>query len=209
MKVVTLRCSGCGATTEFTIGANAQYATLKDVLARIPNKKDADEIIKQYMKISERKSPAAMSVFSMNMVEGLENIAYDACGEETVGLFDAESEELAESYITEKQKEGFSASVKKWDEAFAKEGIVAFPALYLCPKTRRPMQGVYLAMHWLEDKKEKYYVYHNPCPECGTQLVLIDDRNVGFMHEDLKTIAHCDKCNGQLVVDRVVFKNGK
>ena len=209
MKVVTLRCPGCGATTEYVIGANAQYATLKDVLARIPNKKDADEIIKQYMKISERKSPAAMSVFAMNMAEGLENIAYDACGEETVGLFDPESEELAESYATEKQKEGASASVKKWDEAFTKEGIVAFPALYLCPKTRRPMQGTYLAMHWLEDKKEKYYVYHNPCPECGAQLVLIDDRNVGFMHEELKTIAHCDKCNAQLVVDRVVFKNGK
>lgn len=206
VKVITLKCSGCGATTNYVIGAGPQLATLKDALARIPGKKDTDEIIKQYMKISERKSQAAMNEFSSNPAEVLENIAYDACSEEKVGLFEPESDAVAQKFFTEKQKEGFHASVAKWDAAFAKEGIVAFQALYLCPKTRHPQQGLYLSMHWTEDKKERHYHYRNLCLECGTPLVLIDDRNAGFMHEDLKTIARCSKCNAPLVVERVSFR---
>lgn len=206
IKIVTLRCSGCGATTNYVIGAGPGLTTLKDALARIPNKKDTDEIIKLYMKIGERRTPVAMNEFSSNPADALQNIAYDACSEETVGLFEPEADAAAQKFFTDKQKEGFTASVAKWDAAFAKEGIVAFHALYLCPKTRHPQQGLYLSMHWLEDKKEKYYQYHNGCTECGTQLVLVDDRNVGFMHEGLKTIARCNKCNAQLVVDGVSFK---
>lgn len=206
IKVITLRCSGCGETTNYIVGAGAQYATLKDILVRIPNKKDADEILKQYMKIGEHKSQLEMNMFAMNAAESLQNIAYDACSEETVSLFEPESEATAQGYVTEKQKEGVAASVKKWDDAFAKEGVVSFQALYLCPKTRHPQQGLFFAMHWTEDKKEKYHVYHNACQECGTPLVLVDDHNTGFMHEDLKTVARCDQCNSPLVIDRVSFK---
>ncbi len=75
IKVVTLKCSGCGSTTNFVIGAGPQLTTLKDALARIPNKKDTDEIIKQYMKISDRRTPRAMNEFSSNPSDALQNIA--------------------------------------------------------------------------------------------------------------------------------------
>ncbi len=206
IKTVSFKCAGCGAVHTFTIGAGQSLTTLKDALTRIPGKKDTDEILKYYMKISERKTALQMNEFASNPADALENIAYDVCSEETVGMFGPEEEEAAKAYFTDKHKEAFAASIKKWDAAFAKMGIVAFTAIYMCPKTRHPQQGLYLSMHWAEDKKEKYYRYRNICNECGTPLVLVDDRNVGFMHEGLDTILRCNKCNGTLSVARVDFR---
>ena len=37
-------------------------------------------------------------------------------------------------------------------------------------------------------------------------MILIDDENIGFMHEDCRTIGHCEKCRVPLVVEKVSFK---
>lgn len=133
------------------------------------------------------------------------NIRYDLCGVEVKKLLDAEGKIVEEKYIGEKVKESVEASGEKWVSAIQKEGIVAFDAMFFCPKTQKIKQGMYLSVRWKENE-DKAYVYPNKCEECSSAMILIDDENIGFMHEDCRTIGHCEKCRVPLVVEKVSFK---
>lgn len=205
-KIVTLRCPKCGNKYSFNVGAGAHFASWRDIVARIEDKKESEKIIATFKELSAVKGKAAMNDFANNPAELLANIKYEDCGEETIKLLDREEGGNAE-FFDDKTKEGIAASAAKWNATNAREGIVAYEAMYICPKTRRIKQGIHLAIRWLDDKKrEKSYVYRNKCNECGAALTLIDDENLGFMHESFPTVGHCEKCDTHLVVEQVGFK---
>ena len=205
VKVITLRCPECGNTYSFNVGAGAQLASWHDVSTRITDKKEHEKIMEIFVKLSAQKSKAAMLDFSSNPAEVLNNIRYDLCGVEVKKLLDAEGKIVEEKYIGEKVKESVEASGEKWVSAIQKEGIVAFDAMFFCPKTQKIKQGMYLSVRWKENE-DKAYVYPNKCEECSSAMILIDDENIGFMHEDCRTIGHCEKCRVPLVVEKVSFK---
>ena len=205
VKTVTLRCPECGNTYTFNVGAGEQLSSWHDVSVRITDKEEHNKLMEIFMKLSAQKSKAAMPEFSSNPAEVLNNVRYDLCGVEVRKLLDAEGESETEKYIGEKAKESIEASGEKWAAAMRKEGIVAFDAMYFCPKTQKIKQGMYLSVRWKENE-EKTYIYSNKCDECSSAMILIDDENVGFMHEDCRTIGHCEKCSVPLTVEKVSFK---
>lgn len=115
IKVVTLRCPGCGNTYSFNIGADSRFATWHDVAANITDKKEYAKLLEAYSKIADQKTKPEMVEFGQNYAESLYNIRYDLCGEDTVGLLDFETDEEAEKYFGDKAKESITASGEKWE----------------------------------------------------------------------------------------------
>lgn len=206
IKVVTLRCPGCGNTYSFNIGADSRFATWHDVAANITDKKEYAKLLEAYSKIADQKTKPEMVEFGQNYAESLYNIRYDLCGEDTVGLLDFETDEEAEKYFGDKAKESITASGEKWEALGKREGVIAFQAMYMCPKTRNLKQGVHLSMRWLDGNKEKTYVCRNFCDDCSAGMTLVNDGNIGILHSDCRTTARCEKCKEQLVIDKVSFK---
>lgn len=206
IKVVTLRCPECGNTYSFNVGADSKFATWHDVAASLNDKKEYGKLLEAYSKIIDSKSKAEMNDFSQNRAESLYNIRYDLCGEESVKLLDVENDEQVAAYFNDGAKNSIVASSEKWEAVAKKEGVIAFQAMYLCPKTHNVKQGIHLSMHWLDGNKAKTYTYRNNCGDCGNAMTLLDDGNVGFMHEDCPTVARCEKCKANLVVDKVSFR---
>lgn len=201
-KKLTLRCA-CGNTYTYQIGATPRFATWQDAMAHIKDEKETDKLVDAYMRVSKLMTDDGLALFSMNPAEHLTNIYYKACGE-TVPLFDPEvlapiTAVLFDAKITEQ----IAASQRKWTEVLQREGIVAFEALYMQPKTRLLSAGIFLQMRWFEDKKERVCTYTNRDSN-GNALLLVDDGNVGFCYEGLPTTAKCT-CGNVLTVDSVVF----
>ena len=206
LKVVTLRCPSCGHTVSFNIGADSRHSTWHDVAAQIDDKKEYGKLLDEYMEIAEIMGEDEMELYGINPVEALNGINYSVCGVDTVKLFDVEDEEALTSLYSEATSGSIKASMEKWNLLAKKEGVIAFAAMYLCPKTRTPKQGVFLSMRYMDGKKERLHIYHNKCDDCSSNLVLVDDQNVGFMHDNLPTVAHCEKCHNSMVVEKVSFK---
>ena len=206
IKVITLRCPSCGHTVSINIGADSRYSTWHDVAAQVNDKKEYGKLLDEYMEIAEIKGEDEMELYGINPVEALNCVNYDVCGVDTVKLVDVEDDAELTVLNSDASNESIKASMEKWRALAGKEGVLAFAAMYLCPKTRTPKQGIFLSMRYMDGKKERYYVYHNKCDDCSTNLVLVDDQHIGFMHDNLPTIALCEKCHKNLVVDKVSFK---
>lgn len=206
VKTVTLRCPDCGNTYTFNIGADASLAGWREILARMNNSKECAKLNDMYMKIAETRNKIEQFEFVQNPAEALNNIPYALCGEESLSLIDPEVADVS-SFIGEKAQESIAASDEKWKAALQKSGILGFEAMYLCPKTRHPKQGIHVSVRYKDEKqKDVLYVYRNACGDCGTNMVLLNDENAGFMHVDCPTIARCEHCNKQLWIDKVSFK---
>lgn len=206
IKAITLRCAECGETYTFTVGAGAKLTNWHDVAARIADKKENDKLMEIIAKYASGKSKAALQEFTLNTADALDNICYNMCGVETKNLLMYAEGEDPDRYFCDITKEGIASSTEKWKTATQREGLLAFEAMYLCPKTQHVKQGLYVSIRWKEGAHDKLHVVPNKSDESSTPLVLLDDGNVGFMHENCPTIAHCEKCNSQLVVDKVSFK---
>lgn len=207
LKVVTLRCPGCGKTYSFNVGADAGLSTWRDIAARIADKKEAEKLNELLVKLSEKRGKAAMGDFTRNAAEVLNNIDYAATKADTMLLIDSESPEAAVEFFNDKAKESIAASAEKWATVAQREGLLAFEAMYICPKSRKVKQGLHVSVRYKDDKGgDNAYVCANKCDDCSSELVLLDDGNAGFMHEDCPTIAHCSDCGGSLVIDKVSFK---
>ena len=207
LKVITLRCPGCGNTYDFNIGADSKLKNWYDALAKISDKKEVERLQDAYTKVIENKTKPAATEFSINAADALNNVQYALCGEETVKLVDEIPDETADAIFSEKVMESADASQAKWAESFKKDGITAFEAVYICPKSHHPKQGLHLSLHWKDDKGNmKTFVARNSCDDCSAKLTLANDGNLGFMHEGCATVARCENCNGILAVDKVSFK---
>lgn len=205
-KVITLRCAACGETHEFRVGAGPQLATWREIAERLPEK-EAEKVNGLLTKLSEKRSKAGMKEACRNAAEVLCNVHYDGCGEEVKPLLGEIAPEDSERIYSEKVCEGAASSDEKWADALQREGVLAFEAVYLCPKTRRPKQGVHVSLRIKDEKGTQLaYVYKNGCDDCGSALTLADDGNIGFMHIGCETVANCPKCGKPLTVDGVNFK---
>lgn len=204
-KVLTFKCAECGDITQYQVGATSMLATWQDAMAMVSDEKETDKLVEAYMKVSHYKGEAAMTGFAMNPAEFLTNINYEALGVDLEPLFDEQARKASEPVFNAKVQAQIADSHMKWLDALSRDGIVAFKALYICPKTRRLKQGLYLRMRWQEDKKERIVSYTNKCDECGSPLVLADDCNMGFCYEGQPTTAKCGRCGGTLLGDHTTF----
>lgn len=206
-KTVTLRCPTCGKTMTFNVGAGAEMGAWREISAMISDKKEAEKFKDIYLRLSEKRNKAAMSELTRNQADAFGNICYASLGENVVKLLDDEHAQENEACFNEKAKESIAASNAKWQAAVQKEGLIAFEAIYICPKSRKPKQGVHISLRYKDDKqRDNVCVYRNSCDDCNASPILADDDNIGFMHEGCATMAYCDKCSVQLVVDTVSFR---
>ena len=205
-KVVTLRCSGCGATYDFKVGANEKLASWREIEGRITDKKEAEKLGGMLAKMAETRTKAAMKEVCRNAAEVLGNISYENSGEDTVPLLSEVTPEFTAVAFNEKVQEGVTSSAAKWKASSEREGLEAYEAIYLCPKSHRPKQGLHCVLRVRDSKGVRVaYVHKNACDDCSASLTLVNDGNLGFMHEDCATKARC-KCGGTLTVDKVSFK---
>lgn len=206
-KTVTLRCPSCGATHDFTVGAGPQLSAWREIAERIPDKKERENIAGLLAKMAEKRSKAAMKEVCRNAAEPLNNVRYEGLGEDAVPLLEELSPEQKERIFGEKVNESIASSKEKWAAAAEREGIVAFEAIYLCPKSRKPKQGLHFSLRVKDEKGVRTeYVYKNKCDDCASTLTLANDGDLGFMHEDCATVARCPGCGAPLAVDKVSFK---
>lgn len=205
-KIVTLRCAGCGATYDFMVGANEKLASWREIEARIPEKKEAEKLGAMLAKMAETHTKVAMKEVCRNSAEVLNNISYENCGEDTTPLLREVPPELTAVAFNEKVNEGVVSSAAKWKAASEREGLEAYEAIYLCPKSHRPKQGLHCVLRARDNKGVRVvYAHKNACDDCSATLTLVNDGNLGFMHEECATAARC-KCGGALTVDKVSFK---
>lgn len=206
-KTVVLRCPKCGNTHTFTVGAGAELGAWRDVYAVIPDKKEGDKITEILVKLSEKRNKAEMRELTRNQADALNNIYYDVLGEDSIKLFTEEHAAECAACINDKAKESIDSSREKWQAAARKEGLIAFEAIYFCPKTRTPKQGMHVSLRYKDDKqRDNVIVLRNKCDDCSSAPVLLDDCDAGFMHEGLPTAAYCKDCSVPLEVDSVSFK---
>ena len=207
-KTVTLRCPTCGKQYTFNVGAGASLSGWREIVSLVSDKKEADKLNEIYVKLNEKRPKAFMSEFGRNAADALNNIIYEEVGESSTKILDEEKNENIDSLIGEKASDSIAASKEKWHAAVGREGVLAFEAIYMCPKSRKPKQGMHVSVRYKDDKgRPVLHVYRNKCDDCSNTLMLVDDMNAGFMHESAVTVLRCEDCAGaQLVVDSVSFK---
>lgn len=206
-KEIALRCPSCGNTYTFNVGAGFNMSNWREVAALVPDKKEAEKINDLYVKLSEKRSKAAIKDLSRNCADALNNVCYETLGEDCVKLLNEEDSGFSPALIGEKAQETINSSKEKWQAASKKEGLTALQAIYICPKSRKPKQGLHITLRYKDEKgKDNVYTYCNRCNDCASNLTLADDGCIGLMHEDCVTSARCEKCSASLVVDKVSFK---
>lgn len=204
-KIISLKCGGCGETLSFREGAGHDLETLQDILVRINDERESDKILELMMSVSGDKGSDKVSVFFINLAEGLTNTDFDACGE-TVHLFDPKDlADVNRRLFTPDLNARIANSRQKWVDALAGEGVVAFEAIYCCKKCRRLQKGMFLRIRAGEDKKCVFYQLPNRCEKCNNPLTLVDDDNMGFLFEGVPTVFSCEKCGGRLIASTTVF----
>lgn len=73
-KTVTLRCPTCGNTYTFNVGAGSEMSCWREISALIPDKKEAEKLKEIYVKLSEKRSKAAISELTRNHADALGNV---------------------------------------------------------------------------------------------------------------------------------------
>lgn len=202
-KTVTFKCEKCGKTHSFNIGS-CEIATLQDAISILPQR-DADKLLESVNKMLINKTEAQRTSFMMNNADGLSMVNYDACGA-YINLFEANDiKDIFGKYKPE-HIERLNKSMALWETAKNADGFIAFKAMFYCRKCKKLLQGMFLKIRSVEDKKERAYVYNERCQRCNNELVLVNDANMGYMFEGLTARAPCPECGGSLTVTDVRFK---
>ena len=203
-KTVTLKCTKCGAEHVFDIGTK-DLATLQDAVDRIPER-DSDKLLEAVNRMLMNKSEAQRTAFMMNNADTLSMINYDAIGA-AINLFEADDIKEIYSKYNQQQIDRLNHSMALWEEAKCREGFIAFDAIYYCRKCKKLVQGTYLKVRPVEDKRERVYLYTPKCKTCNNELQLVNDANMGYMFEGLTARPACPTCGGaKLIVSDIRFK---
>lgn len=203
IKTVSFKCGKCGKTHTFTIGAR-DIATLQDAVDNIPER-DSDKLLESVNRMLLNKSEAQRTSFMMNNADSLSMVNYDACGA-SINLFAAEDIKNVYSRYNKDQIDRLNRSMGLWADAQISEGFVAFDAIFYCRKCKKLQQGIFLKVRSVEDKKERTFLYSQKCKFCNSELVLVNDANMGYLFEGLTARAPCPDCGGALTVTDVRFK---
>ncbi len=204
VKTVTFKCEKCGKNHVFEIGTK-NMAMLQDALDCVPER-DADKLLEAVNRMLMNKTEAQRTAFMMNNADPLSMINYDACGQ-SLSLFNAEDVKHIYAKYNEQQIEKLNQSMALWEDLQHGEGFVAFDAIFYCRKCKKLLQGLFLKVRSVEDKKERVYLYSPKCPACGNDLTLVNDANMGYMFEGLVARAPCPSCGGKLIASNVSFKS--
>lgn len=180
-------------------------AILQDTLESVPER-DADKLLEAVNRMLMNKTEAQRTAFMMNNADPLSMINYDACGQ-SLFLFDSNDVKKVYSQYNQQQIDRLNQSMHMWEEVQRGEGFVAFNAIFYCRKCKKLQQGLYLRVRSIEDKRERVYLYAQKCPGCGSDLVLVNDANMGYLFEGLVARAPCPACGGKLVASNVSFKS--
>lgn len=203
IKLVTFKCLKNETQHTFKIGPG-ELAMLQDVVDNMPER-DADKLLEAVNRMLMNKSEAQRTAFMMNNVETFSMINYDLCGP-YINLFGHEDVNEIFSKYNPAQLEKLNTSMSLWEDACKSEGFIAFHAIHYCRKCKKLMQGMYLKVRSIEDKKERIYLYSQKCSDCGGELALVNDANMGYLFDGLVLRAPCPDCGGKLVVSSVSFK---
>lgn len=203
IKTVTFKCAKCGKTHTFNLGAR-DIATLQDAVVKVPQR-DADKLLDAVNRMLANKDEAQRTSFMMNNADGLSMINYDTCGT-YINLFDAEDVKSIYAKYNQDQIDRLNKSMALWEDARVAEGFIAFNAIFYCRKCKKLLQGMYLKVRSVEDKKERTYIFNQRCERCNNELVLVNDANMGYMFEGLTARAPCPDCGGAITVSDVRFK---
>lgn len=203
IKTVTFKCTKCGKDHVYNIGTRG-IATLQDAVDKVPER-DADKLLEAVNRMLMNKTEAQRTAFMMNNADALSMINYDTCGA-SINMFEADDVKAVYSKYTQEQIDRLNKSMALWEDAQRAEGFIAFDAMYYCRKCKKLVQGTYLKVRSIEDKRERTYIYNQKCQTCGNELALVNDANMGYMFDGLAARAPCPDCAGKLVVTDVRFK---
>ena len=203
IKTVTFKCAKCGKTHTFNLGAR-DIATLQDAVVKVPQR-DADKLLDAVNRMLANKDEAQRTSFMMNNADGLSMINYDVCGT-YINMFDAEDVKSIYGKYTQEQIDRLNKSMGMWEDAKNAEGFIAFDAIFYCRKCKKLVQGMYLKVCSIEDRKERSYVFNQKCGLCGNELALVNEANMGYMFDGLTARAPCPDCGGKLKVNDIRFK---
>lgn len=203
VKIITFKCGKCGKEHTFKIGTK-DLATLQDAVDRVPER-DAGKLLDAVNRMLMNKNEAQRTSFMMNNADALSMVNYEMLGT-SINLFEADDIKDVYSKYTDAQIEKLNASMARWEDAKNAEGFIAFDAIYYCRKCKQLVQGTYLKVRSIEDRKERVYLFTQKCKTCGNELQIVNDANMGYMFEGLTTRAPCPTCGGgKLVVSDVRF----
>lgn len=202
-KTISLQCGKCGKTHTFTIGTQ-DLATLQDAVSKVPQR-DADKLLEAVNRMLANKTEAQRTAFMMNNADGLSMVNYDICGQ-AINLFDAEDVKSIFGKYNQDQIDRLNKSMALWETARNTDGFIAFNAMFYCRKCKKLLQGMYLKVRSVEDKRERTYIYNERCKQCNSELALVNDANAGYMFDGLTARAPCPDCGGKLTLTDVRFK---
>lgn len=203
VKTVTFKCDKCGKDHSFNIGTRG-IATLQDAVDRVPER-DAEKLLEAVNRMLMNKTEAQRTSFMINNVDALSMINYDVCGT-YINIFDAEDVKSIYGKYTQEQIDRLNKSMGMWEDAKNAEGFIAFDAIFYCRKCKKLVQGMYLKVCSIEDRKERSYVFNQKCGLCGNELALVNEANMGYMFDGLTARAPCPDCGGKLKVTDIRFK---
>lgn len=202
-KTVSFKCAKCEKTHTFTIGAQ-DMPMLQDAMAKMPER-DADKLLEAVNRMLMNKNEAQRTAFMMNNADALSMINYDVCAQ-SINLFDAEDIRSIYGKYTQDQIDRLNKSMGLWASAGMTEGFIAFNCIFYCRKCKKLTQGMFLKVRSVEDKKERTFLYTPKCPNCNSDLALVNDANMGYMFDGLTARAPCPDCGGKISVVDVRFK---
>ncbi len=203
IKTVTFKCNKCGKDHVYNIGTLG-LATLQDAVDKVPER-DSDKLLEAVNRMLMNKTEAQRTAFMMNNADALSMVNYDTCGA-AINLFEANDVRNVYAKYTPEQVERLNRSMSLWEDAHKAEGFVAFEAMYYCRKCKKLVQGMYLKVRSVDDKKERTYLYSPKCTLCASDLFLVNDANMGYLFEGLTARAPCPDCGGKLLVSDVRYK---
>lgn len=202
-KTVSFKCAKCGKIHSYKVGAD-EIATLQDAIEKMPDR-DAEKLLEAVNRMLMNKTEAQRTAFMMNNADAMSMINYDVCAQ-SINLFEAEDIRNIYGKYTQDQIDRLNKSMGMWTTAQMSEGFIAFNCIFYCRKCKKLTQGMFLKVRSVEDKKERTYIYTPKCPNCNSELFLVNDANMGYMFDGLTSRAPCPDCGGALSVCDVRFK---
>ena len=202
-KTITFKCAKCGKNHSFTIGTQ-DLATLQDAISKVPPR-DADKLLEAVNRMLSSKTEVQRTSFMMNNADGLSMVNYDVCGQ-SIHLFDAEDVKAIFAKYTPEQIDRLNKSMALWETARNTDGFIAFNAMFYCRKCKKLLQGMFLKVRSVEDKRERTYIFNERCKTCNNELALVNDANMGYLFDGLTARAPCPDCGGAITVTDVRFK---
>ena len=177
---------------------------MQDAISKVPPR-DADKLLEAVNRMLSSKTEAQRTSFMMNNADGLSMVNYDVCGQ-SIHLFDAEDVKAIFAKYTPEQIDRLNKSMALWETARNTDGFIAFNAMFYCRKCKKLLQGMFLKVRSVEDKRERTYIFNERCKTCNNELALVNDANMGYLFDGLTARAPCPDCGGAITVTDVRFK---